>query len=512
MVEIASLAIILTSIALVTIVIDERFIPPETLYIGAGLLLAALIAPADTLLFAEAGAAFLVFYTAMNLRVGSVRNLIDDTAPVIAIHTTFLLITAAISLWYGMSFPEAILIGLTCAIGSSMLAIDVIEEQVDRRLLHGRLTESIAFTQDLIVLMVLGLLASWPDGTSIQATAIIGAALILALLGRETAGKLLARLEDDEDTTMLLGLGVLWALTAALLGIQYGIIIAPVAAGILLSSHQDNFTLLETVGPIKDLFVTVFFVALGSLLIIPPGAEIGLAAVLLVATTVIRPLLTVAGLRLQGIDRHTSFRTAVQLDQVSEIVLLLGLVLATAGTISDTVVRAITLAAAASFITSSYTTRHADNLYGLITAVLEPAPDPAIDRADHTLLGGYGRLGRALATELDDPVIIDNDPQAIARAEEDGLTTIRGDMRDPTTWDRAGAQKADMLILTTADDAIAGRLASRGKRSILLTDTDSIADRIEDLTGVRAFSKDGMTTDQLLADIKAILDAEQDAR
>lgn len=503
--EPTTLIIILTAVSLSSIILRRFSMPLETIYIATGIILSPFLAGAGTTLFAEVGAVFLIFFTAMNIRIGPIRTYLAPGMIVIASHLIIMALTGYLGLRYGHTLYESFIIGLTCATGSSLLSIDVIEDQIDRRLTHGQMTEAITFLQDLLTVLLITLLAFWPHTTdSITGIGWVGLLFIAALLGRDHVRSIFSRLSSRVEATLLIGLSVLWAATALLHGFPYGTVIAPLVAGLLLSGHGENFTLLEAVRPLKDFFVPLFFVSLGTLVLATTGGLM-LALGIFLSVTLVRPLVTGSILRWQGIEQYSSFRTAVQLDQVSELSLLLVLIFTAGGQIAPEVSHAIVLAAAASFITSSYTTHHADDIYVRLTDLIEDT-SPQVKETGHTIVAGYGHLGRSIAPFLEDPIIIDNDPRAVQEAREDGYTAVKRDIHDPATWDHVNARAAGHIILTIPDDQTALQLADLGTDALFLTESPALAEQLDDRPGIRAYNLASLSSDRVLVKLSALLE------
>lgn len=75
----------------------------------------------------------------------------------------------------------------------------------------------------------------------------------------------------------------------------------------------------------------------------------------------------------------------------------------------------------------------------------------------HTLLCGYGRAGRILATELKATgnafVVIDQDEEKLNDAESDGLLIVEGNAVEEEVLTRAGVERARVIATVVPDDA-----------------------------------------------------------
>lgn len=76
---------------------------------------------------------------------------------------------------------------------------------------------------------------------------------------------------------------------------------------------------------------------------------------------------------------------------------------------------------------------------------------------EHTIVCGYGRMGRIIAEtlhRLGEPlVVVDNDANRVADAEKSGGLVIKGDANDEVTLQQAGIARAKALVATLGTDA-----------------------------------------------------------
>ncbi len=73
----------------------------------------------------------------------------------------------------------------------------------------------------------------------------------------------------------------------------------------------------------------------------------------------------------------------------------------------------------------------------------------------HYIICGYGNIGAAIATELDRAkiafVVVDSNPEALARAESLGFPTINGDAASDSVLVAAGVKRASGLVICIGD-------------------------------------------------------------
>ena len=81
-----------------------------------------------------------------------------------------------------------------------------------------------------------------------------------------------------------------------------------------------------------------------------------------------------------------------------------------------------------------------------------------VDKLDaHFIICGYGRVGEAVARHFAAHgapfVVVDNDPESVARAEADGFLAVRGDATADEVLESAGVARAKGLVAALGSDA-----------------------------------------------------------
>ncbi|MFB6265959.1 MAG: cation:proton antiporter, partial [Candidatus Nanohaloarchaea archaeon] len=391
---VTTLTVIFFTASVLLLLVNRRhsFIPA---YIVAGLLIGRFIPASDILGLAELGIAFLVFLFGIRVEPGRIRSVAEESFATTLVQVT-VVGTAAFLAARGLSLApvESFYVALAASLSSSIVGLQLIEDEVEIQLLHGRLAESINLVQDLVAVafilaVPLGSFNSIFSGIGLIAAALVFRSLIFPVLMRNSGGT---------ETTLLTGLAALtvFAGVSQLLGIS--IVVGSFAAGLACARFPFNLEMLETLNPLKDFFSTIFFVTLGALVTFPSPETVVLTAIIFVATVALKPAITILMLLVNGYDRRTSYLTALTLDQVSEFALMIVITGFTAGIVSPGVFNAVILAAAATMVTSSYTTRHEESIYSFFSHLsrVESSPRQIEQRtkvpevlSDHVILVGY---------------------------------------------------------------------------------------------------------------------------
>jgi len=431
--------------SLVLLAAKRLSIPAYSAYIVTGALLSGLSAVAESLSFsvpvlgpsvsglggfvpgpevlgsgaligvAEVGAAFLIFVAAVRVspsRIGDfgAESLKTTSVQILLQH----IIGFAAGLYLGLSPLDSFFVGFTASISSSLVSLDLVEDDAQLDVLYGRLTESISVVDDAVAALITVLIVSGAAAGGVAAGLVGAAFIVLPYMARGVVAEyLLLEFREDPEIMLLIGISatVLLGYAAQFVGVN------PVAgvfgAGLLLSREPVNTALVESLKSVKDFFSAVFFVSLGALAQVPGPEVVWVSAVILLSVVLVRPLSIVGMLRQQDFDSYTSYKTALSLDQVSEFTLFAALLAQGAGILSDPVFNAVVFSAAVTFVTSDITTRYADSIYGVMPEALrfediEESSYGFNDKQGHDIVAGYGEPGRAAAETLEDVVVIAN--------------------------------------------------------------------------------------------------------
>lgn len=385
------------------------------------------------------------------------------TAFVSTLVIGFLAYTA--STMIGFSTVEGVYFGMAAGLSSSLVGLRMIEDDLEIDLLHGRLAESINLVQDLFAVIIISAVSA---ATSPSTLTVFGSALALLGLSGVFRSKLLEPLfenmERTRELTMLASISSLVIFTAMAELSGLSVIVGSFAAGFSMAKFPYNEEVLEAVEPLKDFFSAVFFVALGSMLSMPTAVTLLSAALLFFLSSILKPLITGFYLIERGLDERTSYLTGFSLDQISEFGLIFAIQGFLTGAISEPVFQSVVIATVASMSFSSYTSRHLEKIAAFLKKIEmdgERVESDVGEVENHVLILGYHIQGKKLAENLDkdrEIVIIDNNPEKITEAKEEGYSTVLGDAVDSKTWEAARIEKADILISTVPSYRLSNRL------------------------------------------------------
>jgi len=419
----------------------------------------------DLIGLAELGIAFLIFIFGIRFDPKRLRSVAGESQKTTAIQVIFI---GSAAFWLGIVFGlerlNSFYFALAASLSSSLIGLELMEKEVEKNLVHGRLTESINLIQDSIgIIIIVALSAPELTYTGLSTVLIKGAGVIaLGLLIREFFFDHLAK--HAEGSTELLMLSSISLLTGFIyisetLGLS--MVVGAFAAGLSVAKFPHNMEIIDTMGSIKDFFAAIFFVVLGALLSVPSAAVLSLALLLILVTAVIKPLVIVISLIDQGYDSRTAYLTGFGLDQISEYTLIIVIQAFIAGKVASGLFEAMVIAAVVTMVTSSYTARYQNEAFNFLsrwdvfnTTGQQMEPGSSIDGEleDHVIVLGYDVQGKRIAEELKEEgvefVIMDNDPEKIIEARNKDENFIYGNIMNCSTWRKARPEKAELIVST----------------------------------------------------------------
>ncbi|MEO1584910.1 MAG: cation:proton antiporter [Planctomycetota bacterium] len=417
-------------------------------------------------------------------------------APILAIGALSTIGTTAIGTpiakLFGMHWPAALTVATAVAMSSTAVVLRTLQQRRELRQAHGRIAFGTLITQDMAVVIILAgmpVVAGWAKaaqgietvgGEPIQiATLVTKSAITIGLMalmivaGLTLLPKLLAEAARDSSNETLLVLSAAFGLGAAVLTAYLDLSpeLGAFLAGFLLAGTPFRFQLSGQIGPMRDLFMAVFFTAVGLQLDI--GAIAGIWWVVLIGFALVLglKLFTIAGSAwLLGAPPAVALTTGITLAQAGEFTLVV-LGFATAAGIFDGNLMIVPSAMIAVVFLSLLVTppmMAVSRSWGAVASGWPQAPwfrraslarasqDAADDKAYRVVVAGFGPVGRSIVDKLVARgvrvSVIELNRKTVERQTSLGRSIVYGDVTNPEVLESAGIAQADAVVLTIPDD------------------------------------------------------------
>lgn len=430
---------------------------------------------------AQIGITLLLFMVGMQLDISQLKK-IGSTALFVGLAQVaftsglgFLVLRAL-----NFSTTSALYMAPTLAFASTIIVVKLLGEKKDLQSLYGKLVVGIFLTQDLVAILILislssfsstsgGIYSSLPLWQSLMMA--IVRALILILTVWWMSAKLLPKVVKviGHNDELMLVFSLAWALGLATFVamplIGFSLEIGGFLAGLALGRSGVHYEIGGKIKPIRDFFIMIFFIVLGSEIYISSMGQLiipalALSAVVLFAT----PLFVITMLGAFGYKPRTSFLAGVTVAQISEFSLILATSGKDIGALGQNEVALITLVAMLTISLSSYMIMYSAQIFEKLKFIFkhfdfrkgfaEKHLQTAVLK-NHIILVGAHRLGHHLISTLvrqkTSFIIVDFNPEIVEKYIKQNLLAVCGDITDSFIQEQINLPNAKMVVSTVPD-------------------------------------------------------------
>lgn len=437
-------------------------------------------------LLAEIGVALLLFSLGLEVSLRDlqpVRKVALLGGPVQIVVTCGAAAFAASSV-LGVPVNEAIWLGAMISLSSTMVVLKTLSAAGVTSTLASRVMIGLLVVQDLAVIPMLVVLPQLgaPEGILpklLRATGIAAALLALVIVvGTRllpwTLTKILAwgSRELFLVAVVATGIGVGFATYSAGLSFALGAFIA----GMVLSESELSHQALSDVVPLRDIFGLLFFVTVGMLFdprfVLTHVGQI----VLFVSLIIVGKALIVGGItRAFGYVNMAPLIVGLGLSQIGEFSFVLARTGLGSGLLSKSTYdlaltcTVLTMAISPMISGAAVPIGRTWRRWAKQDGIAVPAELLTTALADHAVVAGYGRNGRAVTRILRAAgiplVLAEWDHAAFSDASAQGLEVVWGDIAQDVILNATGIENARMVVLTVPDHSTI-RLAAKRARAI----------------------------------------------
>jgi Kef-type K+ transport system membrane component KefB len=308
------------------------------------------------------GIMFLLFLLGINLPPQKLLLMIHKTTLVTGVSSLFFLaIGAGCALLFGFALVESVIIGAAMMFSSTIIGLKLLPTTVLHHQHTGEIIVSILLMQDIIAIVILMLLpAEWEMALPVLEIlqlifSLFGLVAFAFIFERFILIKLIQRFDRIQEYIFLMAIG--WCLGMAELAAVMGLSaeIGAFIAGIMLATNPISMFIGESLKPLRDFFLIIFFVALGASFDLIIIDQVWLpAAIIATLALVLKPYIFKWLLNYSGEPGPTSMEVGVRLGQISEFSLLIAVLALELSVISQKASYLIQLSTLMTFLVSSY--------------------------------------------------------------------------------------------------------------------------------------------------------------
>jgi Kef-type K+ transport system membrane component KefB len=443
----------------------------------------------------------LMFIIGLQLDIGSLRGGLVSMAMVTVIGSVACIVLGwPVGLLFGLSSPGAISVAMAITISSTAVVLRIMEQKRELHLVQGRTTLGILVLQDMVALLLMAtipLLALWaraegqnadanePSVNAMisQASVSIGGIAAMVVLGRLALPRLLRAAAFSQEVLLVVSAAVALASAVATSALKFSPELGAFLAGFLLASTPFRYQLAGMLAPMRDLFLAVFFTAIG--LSISPALLLQhwwIVPLSVLATVIIKTLAIGVVSWACGASGPVAVYLGLAMAQGGEFSLVILAQARTAGVLSDSQTSIAIMCVVLSLIITPNLMQLARRLMPaarrlppawwirksmLRDATLHPqvegesagAPGdagagPALGSL--AIIAGFGPVGRAVADTLEKRgvivTVIELNPRTVEKQHAMGRSIVYGDAGNPEVLHKAGLDRAEAIVLTMPDE------------------------------------------------------------
>jgi len=417
------------------------------------------------------GITFLLFLVGLEMRFSDLRS-VGKAILLTGFGQIFFtaLIGYGIVRLLGFSSIESLYISVALTFSSTIIIVKLLSEKHDMQSLYGRIVVGFLLLQDLVAMIILILLSAVQHSTGDPITAmsvlIIIAKIILLFggtlwLSRKIIPSYIERIARNQE--LLFIASIAWAFGVALLVssplIGFSIEIGGFLAGLALAQSAEQFQINARIRPLRDFFIVIFFIVLGSSLVVNNLHALIVPAIILSLFVLIgNPVIVLIIMGLLGYRRRTSFFASITVAQISEFSFILMATGLAIGHITDNAVALVTLVGVVTIMISTYLITRSDRLYSLLQPVLKifekknhiEKTEYHVKTKKHIVLVGAHRLGQYLLKNLepDTVLVVEFDPVVVKQLKQKGYNVVFGDISDPEILQIIEPEEASVILST----------------------------------------------------------------
>lgn len=435
--------------------------------------------------FSTIGIALLLFIIGLGMNARDISKLGKVVLTIaFSILTTVSILGIIFSLSFGFTSSESILVGLALFFSSTIIIVKILSDKKEQHRLHGQIAIGVILFDDLVATLALLFIAANKDGgLHIQE------ALLLAVKGALLLGvlifcsiKVLPRfarfVASSQELLFLTAIGWGFGVASLFEYIGFSIEIGALFAGVALASSPYSQEISARLKPLRDFFIILFFIVLGeSMNITNLSSGVWPAVMLSIIVIVLKPTVIIATMGVLGYAKRISFKTGINLSQISEFSIIMIVLAAKSGIVRPEISAVITLVAIITIAVSTYLMLYDNSLYSkffqpLRVKIFERTvkfKDKRKSTAFPIVLFGYHdggnefiKIFQVIGKRF---LVVDYDPSVTDLLETKKIPTLYGDATDTELLDEIGLDRAELIVSSFTDFEATRQLVAYANRS-----------------------------------------------
>ena len=311
----------------------------------------------------DIGIVFLLFLLGLHLQPQNLVHMLGKVTLIAVVSSVlFAVIAYFIGRWFGLTNTESWILGAAMMFSSTIIGLKLLPTTILHHQHTGEVMISVLLMQDVIAIIVLIVINSAQEASGLSFDDLLMVLVALPALTILAFGAeryillpLLARFDRTQEYVFLLSIA--WCLTLSFISEKLGLSedVGAFLAGVVLASSPISLYIAESLKPLRDFFLVLFFVWIGATFNFGFMAQVLIPALILASLIlVIKPLLFRILLVRSGEKYSVAKEVGLRLGQASEFSLLVATIASKTKLLSEPAANLIQATTILTFIVSSY--------------------------------------------------------------------------------------------------------------------------------------------------------------
>jgi len=397
----------------------------------------------------------------------------------------------------GFSPIISIYLGIALTFSSTIIIMKLLSDKKDLTKFYSKISIGLLLIQDLLVSVILIGISAFDSGSASWQTIVMTALkgiVVLDLVVLFTIYVLpLLSVSFAKSQEFLFLFSIAWGLGLATLFhyLGFSMEIGALIAGVALSTSPYHFEISSKLRPLRDFFVVLFFILLGSRITLASVEQYWRQAIILsLFIIIIKPILVMFLTGLMGFKKKVNFQVGLNFSQLSEFSLIFLMAGVAIGHVPENIVSLLTLVSLITIALSSYLVLFSNKLYPLLSRLIFERKDSkhhfATNENYDVVLLGCNRVGYDFLEIFKDLkekfIIVDYDPEKIKQLTELGVNCRYGDADDNEFLDELNLPNAKMVISSIPDfetnQFIVNKIREENKKTVVMVISHDVDEAI----------------------------------
>jgi len=452
-------------------------------------------------LFSRIGVAFLLFVVGLSLspkvikEVGKV-SIITGLGQIIFTS----LIGFLISLLLGFSALVSAYIAIALTFSSTIIIMKLLSDKKDLEKLYGKISIGFLLVQDIFVIVLLMIVSSVSNRTSLMSISVwsivlavlsIVAFILISIFGLPKLSSFFAK---SQEYLFLFSIGWGLGLAALFYYLGFSMEIGALIAGIALSMSPYHYEISSRMRPLRDFFIILFFILLGSQMVFGNISQLIVPALIFSLFILVgNPLIVMILMGALGYKKKVGFQAGLTVAQISEFSLILVSLGLSLGHLNAEILSLVTIVGLITISGSTYLITYSDKIYKHVSQYISVFERERMKDTkewvgnQELILFGYNRIGydilEAFKKLKKNFLVVDYNPEIIQNLCKEGIACRYGDADDEEFLNELNLAQMKLIVSTIPDletnFLIIDKVREINSDSIILVVSDTVNDAIE---------------------------------